>query len=134
MVLNYQDNEISTLDDIQKLKAKDLRDMLRSHSESSGGMKADLVLKVYALLMRPVLSSSNANSGENEEVLLPQDQEKDECDFKYEETMRRMVERSSGFTGSATTGTKDTRRLRTFTLRNFNFDLNRNTLKRVLCS
>ena len=92
MVLKYQDKEISTLDDIQKLKAKDLRDILRSHSESSGGMKADLVLKVYALLMRPVLPSSNANSGENAVVLLPQDREQgqDECDFKYEETMRRI--------------------------------------------
>jgi len=55
-------------------------------------MKADLVLKVYALLMQPVLPSSNANSRENEEVLLPQDQEQgqDEWDFKYEETMRRI--------------------------------------------
>ena len=48
MVLKYKDKDISTLDDIQKLKAKDLRDILRSHSESTGGMKADLVLKVYA--------------------------------------------------------------------------------------
>ena len=55
-------------------------------------MKADLVLKVYALLMRHVLPSSNANSGENEEVPSPQEQEQgqDECDFKYEETMRRI--------------------------------------------
>ena len=58
MVLKYKDKAIATLDDIQKLKAKDLRDILRSHSESTGGMKADLVLKVYALLMRHVLPSS----------------------------------------------------------------------------
>ena len=90
--MKYKDKDISTLDDIQKLKAKDLRDILRSHSESTGGMKADLVLKVYALLMRHVLPSSNANSGENEEVPSPQDQEQsqDECDFKYEVTMRRI--------------------------------------------
>ena len=52
-------------------------------------MKADLVLKVYALLMRHVLPSSNANSGESE---VPQDQEQgqDQCDFKYEATMRRI--------------------------------------------
>ena len=89
MVLKYKDKDISTLDDIQKLKTKDLRDILRSHSESTGGMKADLVLKVYALLMRHVLPSSNANSGESE---VPQDQEQgqDECDFKYEATMRRI--------------------------------------------
>ena len=92
MVLKYKDKDIATLDEIQKLKAKDLRDILKSHSESTGGMKADLVLKVYALLMRHVLPSPNANSGENEEVPSPQDQEKDqdECDFKYEETMRRI--------------------------------------------
>ena len=92
MVLKYKDKDIWTLDDIQKLKAKDLQDILRSHSESTGGMKADLVLKVYALLMRHVLPSSNANSGENEEVPSPQDQEQsqDECNFKYEVTMRRI--------------------------------------------
>ena len=65
MVLKYKDKDIATLHDIQKLKAKDLRDILRSHSESTGGMKADLVLKVYALFMRHVLPSSNANSREN---------------------------------------------------------------------
>ena len=85
MVLKYKDKDIATLDEIQKLKAKDLRDILKSHSESTGGMKADLVLKVYALLMRHVLPSSNANSGENEEVPSTQDQEQgqDECDFKW---------------------------------------------------
>ena len=92
MVLKYKDKDIATLDEIQKLKAKDLRDILKSHSETTGGMKADLVLKVYALLMRYVLPSSNANSGENEEVPSPQEQEQgqDECDFKYEETIRRI--------------------------------------------
>ena len=51
MVLKYKDKDIATLHDIQKLKAKDLRDIMRSHSESTGGMKADLVLKVYASFM-----------------------------------------------------------------------------------
>ena len=90
--MKYKDKDIATLDDIQKLKAKALSDILRSHSESTGGMKADLVLKLYALLMRHVLPSSNANSGENEEVPSPQDQEQgqDKCDFKHEETMRRI--------------------------------------------
>ena len=55
MVLVYQDKEISTLEDIQKLKVKDLREILRSNSEATGGIKADLVLKVYAILMRNVL-------------------------------------------------------------------------------
>jgi len=45
MVLRYKNKEISSLDDIQKLRAKDLRDILRSHSETTGGAKADLVLK-----------------------------------------------------------------------------------------
>ena len=55
MVIKYRDKEISSLEDIQKLTAKDLRDILKSNSELAGGMKADLVLKVYALLMRDVL-------------------------------------------------------------------------------
>ena len=43
--------EISSLDDIQKLEAKDLRKILKSDSKSTGGIRADLVSKIYALLM-----------------------------------------------------------------------------------
>ena len=43
--------EISSLDDIQKLEAKDLREILKSNSKSTGGIRADFVSKVYALLM-----------------------------------------------------------------------------------
>ena len=39
------------LDDIQKLKAKDLKEILKSNSKSKDGIRADLVSKVYALLM-----------------------------------------------------------------------------------
>ena len=55
MVLVYNDMQISTLEDIQKLKVKDLREILHSNSEATGGIKADLVLKVYAILVRHVL-------------------------------------------------------------------------------
>lgn len=48
MVLVHKDVQISTLEDIQKLKAKDLK-------ETTGGTKVDLVLKVYAIRMRNVL-------------------------------------------------------------------------------
>ena len=34
---------------------KDLREIFRSNSEAMGGIKADLVLKVHAILMRHVL-------------------------------------------------------------------------------
>ena len=40
-----------SLDDIQKLEAKDLRDILKSNSKSMGEIRAKLVMKVYALLM-----------------------------------------------------------------------------------
>ena len=43
--------KISSLDDIQKLEAKDLREILKSNSKSTGGIRADLVSKSYALLM-----------------------------------------------------------------------------------
>ena len=46
MVLVHKDMKISTLEDIQKLKGKDLREILCSNSETTGGMTADLVLKV----------------------------------------------------------------------------------------
>ena len=46
MVLVQKDMKISKLEDIQKLTVKDLREILRSNSETTGGMTADLVLKV----------------------------------------------------------------------------------------
>ena len=55
-----------SLDDIQKLKALDLRETFKSNSESMGGIRADFVSKVYALLMWHVLPSRN---GENRELL-----------------------------------------------------------------
>ena len=48
MVLKYHDRKISPLEDVQNLTAKELREILRSHSESTAGIKADLVLKVNA--------------------------------------------------------------------------------------
>ena len=78
MVLKYRDKEISSLDDTQNLTAKNLREILRSYSESTGGVKADLVLKVYALLMREV------NRGNEKDSL------QDQGDFKYEATIRRI--------------------------------------------
>ena len=80
--------EISSLDDIQKLGAKDLREILKSNSKSSGGIRADLMSKVYALLMWHVLPLS---SGENRELLTDvQDLEQNQSDFKYEATMVRI--------------------------------------------
>ena len=58
--------EISSLDDIQKLRAKYLRDILKSISKATGGIRADLVSKVYTLLMSYVLPLS---SGETENYL-----------------------------------------------------------------
>ena len=83
MVLKYKDQEIASLADIQRLTAKDLRIILRSHSESPGGTRADLVLKVYALLMREILPSA-VNSDESENSG-PSNEE-----FKYDSTMRRI--------------------------------------------
>ena len=47
MVLVHKDVQISTLEDIQKLKAKDLKEILRSNSETTGRTKADLVLSLH---------------------------------------------------------------------------------------
>ena len=63
MVLVHKDMHISTLEDILKLKVKDLREILRSNSKTMDGVKADLVFKVYAILMQNVLrSAENINS------------------------------------------------------------------------
>ena len=68
------------------------RDILRSHSETTGGAKADLVLKVYALLMRQVLPA-NANSEDNQEVPSVQDQDQGQVgeEFKYDAIMRTIL-------------------------------------------
>ena len=80
--------KISSLDDIQKLEAKDLREILKSNLKSTGWIRADLVLKVYALLMRDVLPLS---SGENRELLTDvQDLQQNQSDFRYEVTMVRI--------------------------------------------
>ena len=80
--------EISSLNDIQKLKAKDLREILKRNSKSTGGIRADLVSKVYALLMWHIPPSS---SGENWELLTDvQDLEQNQSDFRYEATMVRI--------------------------------------------
>ena len=81
--------EISSLDNIQKLEAKDFREILKSNSKSTGGIRADLVSKVYALLIWHILPSS---SGENRELLTDvQDLEQNQSDFKYEATMVRIL-------------------------------------------
>ena len=86
MVLKYRDKNISSLDDIQKLTAKDLREIVRSYGESAGGTKADLVLKVIALLMRDVIPS--VNNGENKAALPAEGQ--NDSTFQYEATLRRI--------------------------------------------
>ena len=80
MVIVYQEKEIATLEDIQKLKVKDLKEILRSNSEATGGMKADLVLKVYAILMRDMLQPA-----ENRQENVGHG-----GDFKYDEVIRRI--------------------------------------------
>ena len=87
MVLVHKDIQISTLEDIQKLKVKDLREILRSNSKTTGGMKADLVLKVYALVMRNVLRSAQ-NQQQNADDSW--DTAENGGDFKYDEVLRRI--------------------------------------------
>ena len=78
--------KISSLDDIQKLEAKDLREILKYNLKSTGWVRANLVLKVYTLLMWHPLSS-----GENRELLTDvQDLEQNQSNFRYEVTMVRI--------------------------------------------
>ena len=80
MVIKYKDKEITTLEDIQKLKVKELRDILKCNSERAGGTKADLVLKVYALLVRNVVRPAE-NVEENAD---------NSGHFEYEDTLNRI--------------------------------------------
>ena len=80
IVIKYKDKEITTLEDIQKLTVKELRDILKLNSERAGGTKADLVLKVYALLMRNVVRPIE-NVQETVET---------SGNFEYDETLRQI--------------------------------------------
>ena len=80
MVIVYQEKEIATLEDIQKLKFKGLKETLRSNAEATGGMKADLELKVHAILMRDVLQPAENH----------QENVGHGGDFKYDEVIRRI--------------------------------------------
>jgi len=51
MVIEYKEKEILTLEDIQNLTVKDLRNILKSNSENAGRMKVGLVVKVCTLLV-----------------------------------------------------------------------------------
>ncbi|XP_048585315.1 uncharacterized protein LOC125568048 [Nematostella vectensis] len=62
MVLVFQNVNLNSLEDIQKLSVKSLRDVLRSYKENTGGIKADLVLKVYAILMSHVLDGGPSST------------------------------------------------------------------------
>ena len=76
--------KISTLEDIQELKVKDLEEILRSNSKTTGGMTADLVLKVEAILMRNVLrSAENQQQNGNDGAVHHQDTTENRGDFKY---------------------------------------------------
>ena len=75
MVIVYQEKEIVTLEDIQKLKVKHFKEILRSNSEATGRVKADFVLNFYAILMRNVFRQESVGDG---------------GDFKYDEAIRRI--------------------------------------------
>ena len=86
MILVHKDLKISKLEDIQKLKVKDLEEILRSNSETTGGMTADLVLKVC---MRNVLrSAENQQQNANDGAVHHQHTTENRGDFKYDEVLR----------------------------------------------
>ena len=67
MVLIFKDLRLTSLDDLQKFSVKNLRDLLGNHPENTGGVKAVLVLKCYALLMRHVLPDSQNAENQNDQ-------------------------------------------------------------------
>jgi len=88
MVLVYKNMQISRLEDIQRLKVKDLRKILRStNSEATGAIKANLVLKVYAILRRHVLRpGENQKQSSDKTAQDQQNTTENSGDFKYHET------------------------------------------------
>jgi len=67
---------------------KDLREIFRSNSEAMGGIKADLVLKVHAILMRHVLRlGENQQQSSNKTAQDQQNTTENSGDFKYHESL-----------------------------------------------
>jgi len=56
---------LTSLEDIQKLKVTELRQVLKCYSQSCGGAKADLILQVFALVMQSAMPNNNANNNQN---------------------------------------------------------------------
>ena len=68
MPLKHKENVLTTIEDIQRLASKDLKNILRENAVAQGGNKADLVMKVYAIMMRretEALSLQNSESSSN---------------------------------------------------------------------
>ena len=67
--------------------AKDRWEILRSYEESTGGTKADLVLKVFALPMGSFIPL--ANNRENEAALPAEEQ--NDSSLKYEPILNQIL-------------------------------------------
>ena len=90
MPLKHKENVLTTIEDIQRLASKDLKNILRENAVPQGGNKADLVMKVYAIIMQR----------ETEALSLPNSESS--SDFTYATALRNfsinLVRRSAIFT------------------------------------
>ncbi|KXJ09599.1 hypothetical protein AC249_AIPGENE9449 [Exaiptasia diaphana] len=89
-MLKYNDTTWNSLGDIQKLSAKDLRAVLRINHEKTSGLKADLVLKVYALLMRNVTPKPNCPISTVSQVI-PAKNPADRTDFTVKNVLDELT-------------------------------------------
>ena len=69
---------------------KDIREILRSNSEATGRIKADLVVKVYAILVQHVLRPGENQQSSDITGQGHQNRTENSGDFKYDETLRRI--------------------------------------------
>ena len=59
MALIFREFRLESLEDIQELSVKNLRDIFRVYKENTAGNNADLVLKVYVIFMAHVQSRNS---------------------------------------------------------------------------
>jgi len=88
MVLVHKDMQISTLEDIQKLKAKDSKEILRSKFQNDGWNKSGLAVKILRNThAKRIPLAANQQQNANNSAQNDQDTR---SDLKYDETLRRI--------------------------------------------
>lgn len=82
MPLAFKQKQLQSLEDIQNLKGSELKEILRSNSKKCSVVKANLVLKVYAIVMKTVLPRVNTRNDASQSSF--------QHDYTFERAMKEI--------------------------------------------